>query len=652
MISEPFRYELEKYSRQYTPITSNKSAPQWTHISQPSIIILENMFPSGTIINGVGEPMLKVVSDQNVLLESLNVSYRYADSLKAKALLKSPTIGIRYNYTVLGDNAMLICQETRKIQLRFKYVSDFESCASIIERYVNCRRMDDPTLNLNSESSISNQSNQSQGNTNLITYNDLNLNRAQREPSVANARAGQHQQLKIGPQNHSSSAFSASSYTSAFSDNARNSMIQRDENNSKSQLQDSQSHFTNNINMRHSVGSQQNSKVQEIRKNNLSRSTMNDIELYQSNISGIQDQNQQIKLPNTSVRQRNSLTNSLPRINSQYMASAEVHSSKYTADEHRYMSVPPQVSTHETHKAPLWTQSDQFSRQSQPATHKINIENSQRTFIEQENVERNETDITKNNLSITDDASMRSSYASNINTTSQPSLQSMSLNSRNVTNCSQSRFESFSDPQISQKNILQNTPSLQLPRTPNRIIANSKAVQQVKIKQEKMDISPALHKKEPYFIDLTMNDDDNRFELDFQPTKVPVSHIQAEMRKSQSSLTNQSQFAQSIVSQVHLQPTNSDQFSTLHSTQNTSSVKQISPQNTCLSHDGLQNLRNQSLFTIQPANNNSIRQNIPLPEDDEELQDWILDILKDPNFPQFISRVEKLWKMRLLAYDL
>lgn len=64
----PFRYELEKYSRQYTSNISNKSAPQWNHISQPSIIILENMFPAGTINNGAGEPILKVVSDQNVLL--------------------------------------------------------------------------------------------------------------------------------------------------------------------------------------------------------------------------------------------------------------------------------------------------------------------------------------------------------------------------------------------------------------------------------------------------------------------------------------------------------------------------------------------------------------------------------------------------------
>ncbi|RGB41995.1 hypothetical protein C1646_662575 [Rhizophagus diaphanus] len=639
------------------------------------------MFPAGTINNGAGEPILKVVSDQNVLLP--------------------------------------ICHETRKIQLRFKTVSDFESCASIIERYINCRRMNDPTLNLNGESSISNQTQEntnsvSQFRTSVVTYNNVSLDRTQREPSVVNARAGQHQQ-RIGPQNRSSTASPTSSYTSAFSDNTRNSMIQIDEDRSKFQLRDSQSSFTNNINMQQFTVSQQNNQVRDVHKNNLSRSSMNNVELHQSN--GIHDQNQQIKSANTSVRQRNSQNNSLPHINNQHMTSAVLRSSKYMENEHnqksvsytnnqsiyinpnitqnepdkpsytpsRYMSVPPQVSTHKTHKAPLSAQNDQFSRQSQQQAyslqqqneynqkqyqiqlqtdtnesrvrqnlqtthHKINIENSQRTFNEQENVEKNETNITQNNSSITDNASTGSSHTSNVNMTFQSSHQSMSPNNRKVTNSTQSRFGSFSNPQTFQKNTLQNMPNLRLPCTQNQITTNSVAVQQVKIKQEKMDISSTLHKKEPYFIDLTINDDDNGFEFDFQPTQVPTSHIQA---KSQPNLINQSQFAQSIASQVHLQPTNSDQSSTLlsHSTQNTSSsAKQISPH---LTQEGFQHLRNRPLSTTQPLNNNLIRrQHIPLPEDDDELQDWILDILKDPNFPQFVSRVEKLWKVRLLAYDL
>ena len=66
---EPFRYELEKYSRQYTSNTSIQPIPQWIHISQPNIVVtLENMFPTVDINSGTGEPVLKVVSDQNVLL--------------------------------------------------------------------------------------------------------------------------------------------------------------------------------------------------------------------------------------------------------------------------------------------------------------------------------------------------------------------------------------------------------------------------------------------------------------------------------------------------------------------------------------------------------------------------------------------------------
>ena len=63
----PFHYELEKYSRQYSSNTLNKY-PQWTHILQQSMIILENMFPAGVISGGAEERVLKVVSDQNVLL--------------------------------------------------------------------------------------------------------------------------------------------------------------------------------------------------------------------------------------------------------------------------------------------------------------------------------------------------------------------------------------------------------------------------------------------------------------------------------------------------------------------------------------------------------------------------------------------------------
>jgi hypothetical protein len=539
--------------------------------------------------------------------------------------------------------------------------------------------MNDPTSNLNGEPSISNQSqgntnSVSQFQTNIVPCNNSNLNRAQREPSVANARAGQHQQQRIG----SSTASSASSYTSAFSDNTRNSMIQIDENHSKLQLRDSQSSFSNNINMQQFVGSQLDNQVQDVHKNNLSRFSTNNIELHQSNTGDIQNQNQQVKLSNISIRQKNSFKYTKNEHSQEPMSYAnnqnininpnvtqnESNKSSYTSN--RYMSVPPQISTR---KAPLLAQGDQLSHQSQQqaytleqqnkynqkqyqnqprtntdtsrvrqnlqAAHKINVENLQRTFNEQEN---GETNITQNNLGIKDNASMRSSNTSYMNITSQSSHQSMSPNQIDVTDCSQSRFVSFSSPQISQKDILQNMPNLQLPCTPNQITTNSVAVQQVKIKQEKMDISPTLH-KEPYFIDLTINDDDN-FELDFQPTQVPVSHIQAKTRKSQPNLINQSQFAESIVSQVYLQPTNLDKSPTLtHSTHHTtSSVKQVSPQNTCLTHDSFQNLRNQSLSTIQPSNNNSIqRQHIPLPEDDDELQDWILDILKDPNFPQFVS---------------
>ncbi|RIA85429.1 hypothetical protein C1645_781918 [Glomus cerebriforme] len=715
MISEPFRYELQKYSRQYTSNISNKY-PQWTHISQPSFIILENMLPTG-IVDGRIEPVLKVVSDQNVLLESLNVSSRYADSLKAKALLRSPTIGIRYNHVILGDNDMPRSQETRKIQLKFKNVYDFESCASIIERYISCKRVNDPALNLHGELGINNQTQEStnsisQFRTNTTTYNNnMDLNRAQREPSVASMTQIGHQ--RISSQNLPST--SLSSCSSTFSNNMRSPIIQIDKSHSK--LQNSQSNFNNN-NIHQSIG-----------KNNLSGSSdgqSTGIELHQSNTHSVQNQNQQ---SNTSNRQITSQINSSPHINKP-VASTELRSSNNTGNEHYQepifytnnqgmnvnptitqnefdepsnpnhipgMRHHPQISTYKIHKAQLH---DQFSRQPQQQayfqqqqnqynqkqyqckthlqvntnesrvqqnlerTQKINITNSQRTC--------NETNITgnENNLSISTTPSninnvsniiMRSSNTSNTtnkNLTPQSSHQSVFPNNRNVTNYSQPQFmsnKSISIPQTSQKNIQ----NVQFSCTPNQITINSIPVipvQQVKIKQEKMEDSPTLHRnEEPYLIDLTMDDDD--IEFDFQPTQAPVSFTQG---KSQPNLINRSQFIQPIISQVHSQPINSFQSidtSTLLSQDSSSSVMQISPHNTSLIHEGLQNLRNRPLSTIQLPNNNSIhlsessvqKQHVPLPEDDAELQDWIVDILKDPTFPQFVGD-QKNQKFQISIY--
>ncbi|CAB4421526.1 unnamed protein product [Rhizophagus irregularis] len=209
------------------------------------------------------------------------------------------------------------------------------------------------------------------------------------------------------------------------------------------------------------------------------------------------------------------------------------------------MSVPPQVSTHKTHKAPLSAQNDQFSR------HRNN-----RHIPYQQQNEYNQKQY-------------------------QIQLQTDTNESRGAAKFTETHHKIN--------------------------IENS---------QRTFNEQENLHKKRPYFIDLTINDDDNGFEFDFQPTRVPSSHIQA---KSQPNLINQSQFATIYCISSSFTTHKPDQSSTLLST----IQHKIPPQTT-----------------------------YSLPEDDDELQDWILEILKDPNFPQFISRVEKLWKVRLLAYDL
>ncbi|CAJ0626713.1 4778_t:CDS:2 [Entrophospora sp. SA101] len=81
------------------------------------------------------------LQDNNVL-ECLNFSYQNVNSIKAKALLKSPTIGIRYNHyythssTNTNNNIVL---EIRKFQIRFKNSQDFDLCSRILGRYISCQ---------------------------------------------------------------------------------------------------------------------------------------------------------------------------------------------------------------------------------------------------------------------------------------------------------------------------------------------------------------------------------------------------------------------------------------------------------------------------------------------------------------------------------
>ncbi|CAG8491502.1 1858_t:CDS:2 [Scutellospora calospora] len=186
-IHDPFRYELEKYSRSY-PSTSSTSN-QWTHISRPNVFVyLENMFPAGIIVAGVGEPILKVIADQNTLLECLNVSYRHANILKAKALLRSPTIGIRYNYSIVDRNGVTTAQEVRKFQLRFKTIEDFEACAGIIGRYISCKPILGNGSNVSSSTSDLGLSNHAQVLNKIqppLSVMQQQITKPQKEQSVA-----------------------------------------------------------------------------------------------------------------------------------------------------------------------------------------------------------------------------------------------------------------------------------------------------------------------------------------------------------------------------------------------------------------------------------------------------------------------------------
>jgi hypothetical protein len=563
-----------------------------------------------------------------------------------------------------------------------------------------------PTLNPNSDLSVNSQSQEnSQFRTNTTTYYNMDLNRAQREPSVIPmTRAGQHQQQRIDKQTVSS----LSSYKSISSSITQNPITEIDGN--CSTLQNSQPGFNNN-NKKQFVCPQQNSQVQNERRTD--SQSINNIGLHQSSV---QDRSQQVRLqlntPIHIISQNNELHSSsdtdehgqepIIYTNNQGIivnpAVQKIIITKNEREEHKpsypsngyipnmnHISVPsqvPQVSTHETQiqsreqfsrqpKQQAYFQQQQeqciqkqhskqqYQTQLQMNTNGFNVQqnqnlqaiNSQRISNEHEYIGKNATDITRNNMGVyvTSGNTNNSTLALPSNTRDPTDmimtsnqfqsgqiqqLQPVFPNNQNVMS---NRVVSI--PQTQQKIISHNDTNLYLPCTPTQITFDSThlpPVQQIKIKQEKMDISPM---KEPYFIDLTV-DDNNSIEFDFKPTQVPVSHVQ----QAQPNLINRSQFARSIVPQLHLQSVNSDQSidasaSLSRSVQNTSSS--VIPQNTRLLHGGLQSLRNQPLSTIQPLNDlseSSIqRQNVSLPEDDAELQDWIVNILKDQNFPQFVS---------------
>ncbi|CAG8476409.1 9013_t:CDS:2 [Ambispora gerdemannii] len=150
-------YRLEKFSRWPSPYRSvdsnntttisinhssssinannDQTALPWFHYCQPNIMLkLENMYPPN-VLGGGGEPIFTVYDDRGSILEQFNASYKYAATTKAKMGLRSPIIGIKYSETEV-DGIGRTTEKIIKIQIRFRNAEDYELCSSIFGRYI------------------------------------------------------------------------------------------------------------------------------------------------------------------------------------------------------------------------------------------------------------------------------------------------------------------------------------------------------------------------------------------------------------------------------------------------------------------------------------------------------------------------------------
>ncbi|CAG8721417.1 14652_t:CDS:2, partial [Racocetra fulgida] len=202
--------------------------------------------------------------------ECLNVSYRHANILKAKALLRSPTIGIRYNYSIVDRNGVTTAQETRKFQLRFKTNEDFESCAGIIGRYISCKPIlgNDSSVSSstsNNELGISNQTqilSKVQTPFNNIGTMHQQITRSQREQSVTlttRQESGQKEYNIPDSSSRSSASSSTSSFATTTDINSR--PAQNQHNSSKIPTSTSSFATTTDINSRPAQNQHNSSKI-------------------------------------------------------------------------------------------------------------------------------------------------------------------------------------------------------------------------------------------------------------------------------------------------------------------------------------------------------------------------------------------------------
>ncbi|CAG8454012.1 14261_t:CDS:2 [Acaulospora morrowiae] len=725
-----FRYEIEKYSRSYTTASTTLSqSPQWTNISQPDIVVsLENMFPAGVIAAGAEEPVLKVTVGGNTLLECLNVSYRHTDSTKAKALLKSPTIGIKYVYTVDNQNGM-ISHEARKFQLKFKTVDDFESCARIIGRYISCKSI--PGNESVATSEMITQVMSSQGNgldsNNGESNNDImqrshqnnSLQQYNKLPSVSSEEFHETRPQNGNPQLEKSQAvlIQQNNFTKVLS-NQTNNLIDSDcinsNLNSNVNVDASQSRLeSQNIPKTristysadatgsefrsyhddYSPSTRVNNKGNSMNERNIISSPQheNTLERYKElshpapksvTLQPHLPQRQQIEFDaRDQAQQKESMsTFQVPLTNNRGSPNtpSQIPLQTPPINSQRYPNTPSQPSFQGS------SLSDSFSEKSPHQSFTENsfispqvsresyVNNMSQTRLPLHSMDSNTLQINqkvhsdstqkthpynlqgtilsnKNLLVASGKENSRDSYVQYTHTDVNQNHQSLPHHQNNqILRSRAGTSESTYNPNIS----IQNQNSQIASRTANIIHTNIRKDDRISdgtslsIKQELLDHITFVDFPDARQIDLTLDDEKFDFDLQLQcPERQESRHQQNTISLQSPAYSNNG--SSSLTPSHHLQPLpslRSQSFQALDRV-NAPRATNLSPKNKFAPSDSPQNS-----MRIKPSFNNASRLNksLLLPNDDDELQEWIFNVLEDPEFSQFVTKVEKLWKARFL----
>ncbi|CAG8475522.1 6815_t:CDS:2 [Ambispora leptoticha] len=674
---------------------NDQSGTPWRHYHQPNIILkLENMYPPN-MTGGGGEPILTVYDDKGSIVEQFNASYKYASTTKARMGLKSPVIGIKYCETEI-DGIGRTTEKFIKLQIRFQNIEDFESCSSILGRYITKR-------------------------DSLITTTST--------VGSISATAGAGAQFNWNQSEHPTPRIFAAA-TDAFYNQA------------PSRAQPIRAPLI-------CVPSYELSKHTNRNINNQLNNSQ------ESNVSGNHHQNIQLSLAKqqeTSSNQSNTLSQQYQDRDSNVLQPSS--SLTYSSPSHQQHSLnsnhgkeqtyPININRQDTFDSSSLHMEDRFTFNSQPQPQQNYQLSSSQTSPQH-------TTSDKNNFYQTQDRNTYSAVNSLNNNRMQLATEisdlfsssSASEENNNNSNIIWPTTQSFNQQAVRSSNVVEN--SNDHPQQPSGSDSNTMATSTTESQKKTIDVvsllspsPPAAYiKKELSLVDLTIDDEvspDDLFNNNNQQQpyqiklngEIPRAPTSLNRISPQSNLSSSSHhpiitqrdpiFAQKSENKTSC-TTEIGQHSTSYPEKRFSSdrqklfdqnprapepqsrLKTKQPQTNAFfmdTEDEQQNLpfssnasENMTSFPLQqhPAGQSStapstshaaattadstigslrkqiaaiqerqqrqiITNNNPIPTDDDQLEEWVVNILKDPEFRELVSRVDKLWKARFIVDDM